>query len=76
VHHEHHVIFPRKLCTKDLYLKTLLFLFLYLDNCIQMVSKNSNKHRWSFYYFSKKPLPNFITFGLHLNHQLLQTSVV
>jgi hypothetical protein len=43
--------------------------FKMLSKCFQ---KFANKTLWSFYYFSKKPLPNFIIFGLHLNHQILQ----
>jgi hypothetical protein len=41
-----------------------------------MDPKVSNKNIWSSYYFSKKPLPNFIIFGLHLNHQILENLTV
>jgi hypothetical protein len=47
--------------------------FKFLSKCFQ---KFANKNMWSFYYFSKKPLPNFIIFGPHLIHQMMQTSAV
>jgi hypothetical protein len=48
-------------------------LFEMLSKCFQ---KFANKTLWSFYHFSKKPLPNFIIFGLRLIHQILQKGAV